>query len=218
MKPKLVIGNKNYSSWSLRAWLLIQKIDIDYDEVVVPLYTDTHHDQLLAYSAAALVPIYLEGDLAIWDSLAIAEYLAESHAELWPENKQVRAHARAICAECHSGFVALRSALPMNCRASNRKIALTENTRQDISRVNTILTECRGQYSNNGDWLFGQFSIADAFYAPIVSRFETYGIAELSDAARLYCRDLLNDSDMRRWYEAADAETWTIEASEAGQT
>lgn len=218
MKPKLIIGNKNYSSWSLRSWLLIEKLQIDYEEIVVPLYTETHHEQLSRWSAAAKVPIYVDGDITIWDSMAIAGHLAESHPQLWPDEQKFRSHARSICAECHCGFVELRNALPMNCRAAERKIALSSEVLKDIQRIDTIWTECRSSKANYGSWLYGRFSVADAFYAPIVSRFLTYGIDQLSTYSKDYCEFLINDEDIRRWYQAAEAEPWTIEASEVGDT
>ena len=169
----LVIGNKNYSSWSLRAWLLLAESAIPFDEIRIPLDTPEFPAAISRYSPAACVPVLLIGDRPVWDSLAIAETLAEQFpdANLWPADAAQRAHARSICAEMHGGFQALRAAMPMNCRAMGRRVALPEKVTRDIDRMFEIWMDCRQRYA--GDWLFGEFSIADAMFAPVVLRFRT---------------------------------------------
>ncbi|MBV7332653.1 glutathione S-transferase family protein [Chloroflexi bacterium TSY] len=214
--PQLIIGNKNYSSWSLRAWLLLAKLGIDFEEIRIPLSLPNTTERLLAYSPAARVPIYVIGDFAIWDSLAIAEYLAEEHPHLWPNDTKQRALARSIVSEMHSGFVALRTAMPMNCRASKRKIEQTEAVAADIERIQAIWTDCRNRNSQAGPWLFGSFTIPDAVYAPVVSRFYTYGVS-CNSVAAAYMKTVLNDPDVRNWFKAAKNEKETIEHEEVGR-
>jgi glutathione S-transferase len=161
------------------------------------------------------VPVYQEDGLTIWDSLAIAEYLAEQYPPLWPEDKARRAKARSIAAEMHSGFFALREAMPMNCRAQGRKVQQTPALKQDIQRILAIWNECREQNAAHGPWLFGTFSIADAMYAPVVTRFHTYGV-ETDSVAAAYMQTLLAGAAVKRWYEAARQETEVIESEEVG--
>ena len=147
-KPILVIGNKNYSSWSLRAWLILKHAGVDFDEVRVPLYVPGYKEKLLSYSPAGKVPAYREGDLLVWDTLAIGEYLYETHPALWPAQREARARARAISAEMHSGFVSLRKQMPMNIRARGRKVVMSAELEADISRIKTIWRELRTQYAD----------------------------------------------------------------------
>lgn len=214
-KPRLVIGNKNYSSWSFRAWLLLAKLGIDFEEVYVSLFSEGFEERLFHYSPAGKVPIYLDGELVIWDSLAIAEYLAEHYPQLWPSDMKRRAHGRSIAAEMHSGFFALREAMPMNCRATERQVPQTETLAADIRRIQAIWTDCRSKNAEEGPWLLGSFSIADAMYAPVVSRFHTYRVACDSMAAE-YMKTVLEDIDVKRWYEAAKLEKEVIEQEEVG--
>lgn len=204
-KSHLVIGNKNYSSWSFRAWLMLAKLGIDFEEVFVPLFSDGFKERLYRYSPAGQVPVYLDGELVIWDSLAIAEYLAEHSPQLWPSDMKQRAHARSIAAEMHAGFFALCEAMPMNCRATGRRVQQTDALAADIRRIQALWTECRSRNNEQGPWLFGVFSIADAMYAPVVSRFHTYGVSCDADAAE-YMKTVLDDRDVKRWYEAASHE------------
>lgn len=213
--PQLVIGNKNYSSWSLRAWLVLAKLGIEFEEVKISLFREGYKKQLLGYSPAGKVPVYLEDDLIIWDSLAIAEYLAEQHPTLLPRNIKQRAQARSLAAEMHSGFLALRSQMPMNCRATERRVELTDGLADDIKRVQAIWTTCRNSNSQLGSWLFGDFSIVDAMYAPVVFRFNTYGV-ECDPIATEYMNTVLNDADIKRWLEAAKNEPEVIEEEEVG--
>jgi glutathione S-transferase len=214
-KPRLIIGNKNYSSWSLRAWLIVAKLGIEFEEVHISLFADGYKNRLLQYSPAGRVPVYLDDDLVVWDSLAIAEYLAEQYPRLWPDDYKQRAQARSICAEMHSGFVALREAMPMNCRATGRNVRQTPAVAADIRRIQEIWTDCRSKNADAGLWLFGSFSIADAMYAPVVSRFHTYGV-RCDVVATGYMNMVLDDADVKRWYAAAGQEQEVIESEEIG--
>ena len=178
MAAKLIIGNKNYSSWSLRSWLLLSEAGIEFEEQLIPMDTPEFSAQVKTYSAAARVPVLIIGERAVWDTLAIAETVAERWPEkgLWPDDADARAYARSICAEMHSGFFALREAMPMNCRAMGRKVTLLSELTADIDRIFEIWSDCQRKYSAKGGWLFGRFGVADAMFAPVVLRFRTYGI------------------------------------------
>lgn len=216
MQIELVIGNKNYSSWSLRPWLVLKESEISFDERRIVLDTDTTARELKELGAARRVPVMIIDGHKVWDSLAIAETVAERwpDKQLWPEDPDARAHARSISAEMHSGFDALRSQMPMNCRAMGRKVPLTDELTADIDRVIEIWSDCFHRY--NGDWLFGDFSIADAMFAPVVLRLRTYGI-NLPESAAHYPRRLLQSTAMQDWLAAAEVETEVIDADEAGQ-
>ena len=212
----MIIGNKNYSSWSLRAWLALRKTGIAFAEKRIALFEPGFRDILLAYSPAAKVPIYVESGFAIWDTLAICEYLAEKHPALWPAERKSRARARSISAEMHSGFQALRTALPMNCRAVGRRVEITTDIATDIDRVEGIWTDCRkNRRSGDGPWLFGDFSIADAMFAPVASRFRTYDI-NCNEIATEYMQTVLDDADVRAGDEEGVLESEIIEEEEAG--
>ena len=214
---KLVIGNKNYSSWSLRAWLILREAGIDFDEVRIPLDTDTTAGEIAKYSPAGFVPVLLVDDEVIWDSLAIAETVADRwpDAGLWPDDPKRRAHARAVSAEMHSGFIALREAMPMNCRAMGRRVTLPDDVAADIDRIFAIWSECHRRYGDDGDWLFGRFSIADAMFAPVVLRFRTYGI-NLPESASLYPKRLESEA-IQEWLLESESETEVISEEERGQ-
>ena len=212
--PQLVIGNKNYSSWSLRAWLILTKLKIEFEEIRIPLFREGYKQQLLNYSPAGLVPVYREADLTIWDSLAIAEYFAEQYPSLLPSNSKLRAKARSLAAEMHSGFRALRSQMPMNCRATNRQVEITPELERDIKRIKAIWTDCRNNV-RAGSWLFGDFTLVDAMYAPVVFRFNTYGV-ECNSVVKDYMSWVLADPDVRRWQQAGENETEVIEKVEVG--
>ena len=214
---KLVIGNKNYSSWSLRAWFLLREVGIEFDEVRIPLDTDTFADDIAGLSPTGRVPVLIHEGEQIWDSLAIAETVAERwpDSKLWPTDPVVRAHARSVSAEMHSGFVALREAMPMNCRAMGRKVALPVEVAADIDRVFAIWSDCHHRYGNSGKWLFGRFSVADAMYAPVVMRFRTYGIS-LPDSASVYPKRLLESPAIQEWLLESESETEVISQDETG--
>ncbi len=218
MNPTLIIGNKNYSSWSLRSWLLLREAGIDFDEQVISLDLDDTAARIADFSSAGTVPVLLLGKQTIWDSLAIAETVAERWPEknLWPADADARAHARCISAEMHSGFAELRAHMPMNCRAMGRKVHLPDELSKDIDRIIAIWVDCHRRYSNDGDWLFGSFSIADAMFAPVVLRLRTYGI-NLPESAEFYPRRLLQSHAMQEWLAAAECEVEVIERDEAGQ-
>ena len=218
MKPKLIIGNKNYSSWSLRAWFLLKEADIDFDEQRIPLDTEETKRQIAEFSPAGRVPVLLLDDLAVWDTLAIAETVAERWPEkkLWPGDATARAHARSVSAEMHAGFDVLRNQMPMNCRAMGRRVPLPDELTRDIDRIFDIWSDCHRRYGDAGAWLFGDFTVADAMYAPVVLRFRTYGI-NLPDSAGHYADRVLQSEAMQEWLLACETETEVIEHEEVGQ-
>lgn len=215
-KPLLVIGNKKYSSWSLRPWLLLKHLNARFDEVRIPLDTPEFLSQVSQYSGAGRVPVYVEGDKRIWDSLSIAEYLAEAHPQLWPLDPNARAFARSMVAEMHSGFTGLRSALPMNCSANQRVVTLSSSALSDIQRIENIWMQCAHYADGKGPWLFGTFSIADAFFAPVVVRFQGYQL-ELGSETKRYCETQLANPHLQQWIAAGQAESEVLESEEAGQ-
>lgn len=202
----LVIGNKAYSSWSLRPWLLMTHAQIPFQEQKLSLYQDGAREALLSHSGAGKVPVLHDGALTIWDSLAIAEYLAEKHPErrLWPAEAAARSQARSASAEMHSSFSNLRSQMPMNVRRRIPK-SPTPEVVADIARIQAIWTDCRLRFGAGGPFLFGEFSIADAMYAPVASRFHTYGV-DLAQAPREYARTLLGLPAFQAWVAGANAE------------
>jgi len=217
MNLTLVIGNRNYSSWSLRAWLLLSEAGIVFDEIRLPLDTAEFPRQIREYSPAGQVPVLIMDQQPVWDTLAIAETVAEHWptAALWPDDPAVRAHARSISAEMHSGFAALRRAMPMNCRAFGRRVSLPDDVARDIDRIFDIWTDCHRRYG--GGWLFGErFGVADAMFAPVVLRFRTYGI-NLPDTACHYPARLLQSDALLNWLVAAESETEVLEQDEKGQ-
>ena len=212
----LILGNKAYSSWSLRGWLLMKRSGAPFEERVIPLFRPGFKAEILAHSPSGRVPALEAGDLTIWDSLAIAEYLHERYPEagLWPEDPEVRAIARAVTAEMHAGFPTLRERLPMDLKRA--PIAPGKGHMDDpalcaeIARIVEIWTDCRSRVSGGGRFLFGEFCAADAFYAPVATRFHSYGVA-LEGAAAAYRDALLAWPDLVAWTEAAQAEPWSIE-------
>ena len=215
-KTELVIGNKNYSSWSLRAWLILKQTGIDFDEIRVSLHTPGYRDVIRKHNPAGKVPVLKEGDHAVWDTLAIGEYLAEGHPSLWPSEAGARALARSVTAEMHSGFPSLRQALPLNCRARGRRVPLSADVSEEIDRIQEIWGDCRSRYGKGGPWLFGSFSIADAFFAPVACRFVTYGI-DCKETARDYIETVLSLPSLQEWIRAAGSENETIDLYEVGR-
>lgn len=212
---KLYIGNQNYSSWSLRAWVIFAQFNLDAEVVKLKLFTDDFYKTLKNVAPNAKVPALIDDGIAVWDSLAILEYVNEAYLEnkAWPSAIHDRAKARAVAAEMHSGFTHVRNQLPMNCRAK-RKVVLTEATLRDLARIDEIWSQQMAQFP--GEWLFGEWSIADAMFAPVALRFETYGI-ELSAAAKQYQQKQLNSPAIQRWLAEASLETDIVEEDEAGE-
>ncbi len=207
----LIIGNKNYSSWSLRPWLLLKQAGIPFKEIKLAI----GKDDLSAHSPSGLVPALKDGDVTLWDSLAIMEYLAERFPEKqpWPTDLRARAVARAVSTEMHSGFINIRTHMNMNCRGYFPGKGMTSEVQKDIARIERIWQDCRAQFGQGGEFLFGRFSIADAMYAPVTFRFITYGVG-LSPAAQAYVDTLQSLPAMQEWLAAARAETEIIEQYE----
>jgi len=216
MALKLVIGNKNYSSWSMRPWLALRASNIAFDEVFIPLYTgEADKQRILSFTHSGKVPALIDGDVTIWDSLAIIEYAAERFPEiqLWPEDRASRAHARSISAEMHSGFAALRNECGMNLHRPVGAIALSAEARADIARIQQIWIECRERYGKMGPYLLGPFSGADAMFAPVVHRFRIYAI-EAAPEVRDYMDTMMSLPAFQEWTRAGLAETLVIEKFE----
>jgi len=216
-KATLTISSKNYSSWSLRGWLLTKFSGLDFEEIVTAPDDPSARAEILLLSPTILVPCLRHDGATIWDTLAIGEYLNETmpHAGLLPEDRIQRAHCRSICGEIHSGFTTLRSLWPMNARARNRRTAVTPALEADVERIDETWNDCRGRFGTQGPWLFGDYSVADAMYAPVVLRFNTYG-ARISQTARWYMASVLEDAALQEWLQAARLEPWTIAADEVG--
>jgi glutathione S-transferase len=216
MTLKLVIGNKNYSSWSMRPWLALRANNIAFEEVFIPLYTgDADKRRILEVTPSGKVPALVDGDITVWDSLAIIEYLAERFpdARLWPEDRASRAHARSISAEMHSGFMALRSECGMNLHRPIGAIPLSDDAGANVVRVQQIWSECRSRYGKSGPFLFGAFTGADAMFAPVVHRFHTYAI-EVTPVATDYMKAMMAQPAFQEWTRAGLAETIVIERFE----
>ena len=212
MALKLVIGNKNYSSWSMRPWLALRANDIAFEEVFIPLYTgEADKNRILGFSHSGKVPVLLDGDVTIWDSLAIIEYVAERFPEkrLWPQDPASRAHARSISAEMHSGFMALRNECGMNLHRPVGAIALSDDARANIARVQQIWTECRERYGKSGSFLFGSFGGADAMFAPVVHRFRSYAIG-VTPPVQAYMEAMMTLPAFQEWTRGGLAETLVI--------
>ena len=208
----LVIGNKNYSSWSLRPWLAMKQAGLTFEEIRIPLYQEGSAEEICKYSLAGKVPVLLHGSITVWDSLAICNYLAEQFPGLswWPRKQEARAIARSISAEMHSGFMALRQHMPMNIRASLPGQGHLPEVMVDIERVKQIWVSCREQFQGDGAFLCGHFSIADAMYAPVVFRFLTYGVS-LDQTCQAYVDSMLAIPALQDWIEAGKTETEVIE-------
>ena len=212
---KLVIGNKNYSSWSLRGWLAAKQSGLVFEEITVPLYGEDWDeakktDELAPSSGK--VPILWDGDAVIWDSLAIIEYLADKvgRDRFWPKDDAARGMARSMVAEMHSSYLPLRRQLPMNIRKRIEGVAVTADVRADIVRILTLWAEARARFGQGGPFLFGTFCAADIIYAPVVSRFTSYGIP-VPGFAQAYMQAVWEHPWMQAWVSAAEEEEWTIE-------
>lgn len=203
----IIIGNKNLSSWSLRPWLVLARCGVDFQEILIPLNQPDTRQKILQYSPNAKVPALIHDGLVIWESLAICEYLAEQFPEkkLWPSDPKVRAIARSVSTEMHAGFATLRQNMPMHVRDRFPGKGRAEGVQADIDRVSAIWRECRAKYGQGGPFLFGEFSIADAFFAPVVTRFTTY-VVELDDVCKAYVAAIWALPEMQTWLEGAKAE------------
>jgi glutathione S-transferase len=208
----LVIGNKNYSSWSMRPWVLLQGLGIRFDERMLKFHSREWGEQIGYLSPSGMVPVLWEGEagkgFATWDTLAIAERVQDLYPDLavWPRDPLARARARSLCAEFHSGFRALRGAMPMNIRGRYPGKGMTPEVAKDIARVGKLWTEARSTFGAKGAFLFGAFGAADAFYAPVATRFVTYGV-ELTGVAREYQQALLDAAAVKAWSAEAIKET-----------
>ena len=212
----LVIGTRNYSSWSLRPWLLLRQLGLPFTERQYHFDTPEFESEVPKLSPTRLVPVLIDGDQRIWESLAICEYVSElAGGRGWPTDRARRAEARSIATEMHAGFRALRDACPMNARATGRQVAMTPPLAQDLARVDAIWSGCRRDHGEQGPFLFGEFSVADAMYAPVVLRARTYGLP-LSELAARYQDTMLADAHLREWIEAACVETVVIPHEEVG--
>lgn len=207
---KLVIGNKNYSSWSMRPWVLLRHFKVDFEEIRIPLFTETYRQELAEYSPTLRVPVLIDGDVTIWDSMAICEYISDRYLDMpaLPEDPVRRGLCRAYCAEMHGGFFALRQQMPMNCR-SRRRIAIDEELRSEIARIESLWTEALQANRDAGPYLFGDFSMADAFFAPVVMRFRTYGV-ELPQICSDYMSTVVQNRAVYSWVTAACEESESL--------
>lgn len=215
----LVVGNKNYSSWSMRGGLMVRIAGIECDEIVIPLELPETAAAIRKHSPSGRVPVLLHRGLAIWESLAIAEYLNDLKPEvaMWPASAAARAHARSISTEMHAGFMELRTHMPMNIRASYPGKGMTPGVRTDIERVTSIWRDCRkrfaGAATKDDGFLFGSFGAADAMYAPVVMRFRTFGVALDADS-EAYATAVLAHPAVKEWIDAAKNEPWLIDQYE----
>jgi glutathione S-transferase len=215
MSLKLVIGNKNYSSWSFRPWIAMKVAGIAFDEEVISLNAADFKERVIRLSGTGKVPALADGGVKVWESLAILEYLGEKfpQARLWPEDAAARAHARAIAAEMHAGFVPLRRHLPMNMWRPVMRRELAAEVQANVRRIEAMWTDCRTRFGAGGAFLFGAFGAADAMYAPVVSRFHTYAV-EVGAAARAYMDAVMALPAWGEWRTAALAEPWVLPEDE----
>jgi len=213
MSLHLIIGNKNYSSWSFRPWLAMKVAGIAFEETLISLEAQDFKARVMAISGAGRVPVLIDGDIRIWESLAILEYLAEKFpaAALWPPQADARALARAIVSEMHAGFMALRRHLPMNVSRPVKARPLDDGAAADAIRIDAIWSECLAK--SGGPFLFGAFGAADAMYAPVIWRFHTYAV-EMSAAARIYMRAVMALPAWNEWRAAARREPWVLPRDE----
>ena len=213
---KLIIGNKNYSSWSLRPWLAMKHLKLDFEEERIALDQPDTKERIASHSSAGYVPILIDGGVKVWESMAIMEHLAEKYPQLWPDNPQAKAIARSVAMEMHASFASLRSEMPMNIRASGRRVIPSPAAKQDIERIISIWSSARQDWQGEGPWLFGRFSIADAMYAPVAARFRTYGV-HLEQPAASFMECLFGAPTWREWCSAAEQEKEYIEREEVGR-
>jgi glutathione S-transferase len=219
MSLTLIIGNKNYSSWSLRPWIAMKVAGIPFEEILIPLYEPGSREEMLKYAPTGKVPVLIDADQHVWESLAILEHLAERFpaARLWPADARARSHARAVAAEMHAGFQALRKACAMNLWLPVKPRPQAEDVMDNVRRIDALWSDCRARFGqtagNAGPFLFGGFGAADAMYAPVVSRLHSYGLP-VSPVARAYMDAVMGLPAWRAWAEAAHKETWVMKHNE----
>jgi glutathione S-transferase len=215
MALTLILANKNYSSWSFRPWLVMRYFNIPFDEIVIPLAQETSHEHILRYAPSGKCPSLLDDGVLVWDSMAIIEYVAEAFPDhpIWPKASGARAQARSLAAEMHSGFAPLRKQAPMNMRRPVRRLDLSPEAAADVERLEWAFAAARQAFGEGGRFLFGEFSAADAMFAPIVNRLHVYDIP-VSAPTRAYMDAVMNMAAWKDWSAAASAEPWTIEKFE----
>ncbi|HIA58580.1 MAG TPA: glutathione S-transferase family protein [Gammaproteobacteria bacterium] len=213
---QLIIGNKNYSSWSMRPWLLLRHFKLGFKEIRIPLFVEGYQDRLRQYSPTLKVPVLIDEGQTIWDSLAICEYVSEKYldAKALPEDVAVRAICRSYCMEMHSGFNAIRSEMPMNCRAL-RRLQLSAEALVEVRRIDMLWSDIRPQSDAGDCYLFGDFSLADCMYAPIAMRFHSYAV-ELSASSHSYVEMLLRNPAIKQWRQEAEQEPEMLPDYEVG--
>jgi glutathione S-transferase len=202
---KLIIGDHNYSSWSLRPWLAAKQSGLPFEEISIPLRQTTTKAEILKYSPSGKIPCLIDGETVVWESLSICEYLAEKAPALWPSESKARAEARSIASEMHSGFAALRQGMPLDVLASQPFLQQSMEIKADVARIVSMWEDCLQRYKQKEPFLFGQFTNADAMYAPIVFRFLTYHV-ELPEASRHYVTAMAALPAMQEWRQACIAE------------
>ena len=215
MSLKLIIGNKNYSSWSLRPWIAMKVAGIPFEEILIPLYLPGSREEILKYSPAGKVPALVDGGNAVWESLAILEYLAEKFpkADLWPADARARSRARSVSTEMHAGFAALRQHCTMNMWLPPKPRPQPPEVLADVRRIDSLWNDCRAEFGQGGPFLFGRFGAADAMYAPVVARFRNYGL-DVSETARAYMAAVMALPAWREWVDAGMKETWVMRHNE----
>jgi glutathione S-transferase len=216
--PTLVIANKLYSSWSLRPWLLLRQLGIAFDEIVIPLDRPDTRERILVHSPAGKAPVFVDGETSVWESIAICEYAADRWPDtgVWPADRAARALARSISAEMHAGFGAVRRALPMNL---GKRFAARDrggDVAREVARIEAMWRDARRRYGQGGPFLFGAFSAADAMYAPVVTRLDTYSVP-VAPETRAYVDAILSLPAYREWLDAALAEPWTVPSDEVDE-
>jgi glutathione S-transferase len=215
--PTLVIGNKLYSSWSMRPWLLMRQLGIAFDEILIPLDRSDTKARVLEHSPAGKVPVLIDGDVAVWETVAIMEYVGDAYgAPVWPVDPKARAMARSIAAEMHAGFQGLRSNCPMNLGKKFARKDRGEAVARDVARFSEIVRQARERFGQGGPFLFGAFSAADAMYAPLVTRLDTYSVA-LDATTQAYVDAVLALPAFQEWRSAALKETWIVDADEVDE-
>ena len=208
----LVIANKTYSSWSLRPWLALTHFDVSFDEIVIPLYQDDTSSEIRKHSPAGKVPVLHHGSITVWESMAIMDYLADAFYDRrwWPADPHAKAHARTIAAEMHASFGPLRNAMAMNLSKIYPARKWADDVNSDVIRVHEVWRDARSRFGADGDFMFGDFTIADAMYAPVVARFKTYAI-ELDATCAAYAAAILSLPAMQKWTAEAAEEPWVID-------